>query len=284
MNKMKHSPGIRQKKSLGQVFLKVDWPGNRVVDELKKLGVVRVLEIGPGAGILTRTLVSGGFAITAVEKDSRFAGQLQENTAVARALCPQAKLDIVDADALHFDWLAWLDEKPAAASIVGNIPYHISTPLLMRGIECLRARQDDGGLGRARALLFMTQKEFAARVVAAPGTKDYGSLSVYAQLRTCPELLFSVPRGCFQPVPKVDSAVLLLTPRLDILPSHVLDLVEKVTRTAFMQRRKQLQNSLRQFIDNVAGDPPPLDLQRRADSLSPAEFVQLTKWLFKIAD
>lgn len=256
-----------QKRSLGQVFLKTDWPVQRMVERLSSLGVKRVIEIGPGNGILTRALLDAGINVTAVEKDDRFAARMSD---FAARLPDPRQLTIVNADILRYDWQEWIDRGGGRAAVTGNIPYNISSPILMRGLAHLRD---------LAALLFMTQLEFAARVAGRPNTKDYGSLSVFTQLRADATLEFNVPRSSFQPVPKVDSAVLLVQPKREALSDAVLQKAEAVTRAAFTQRRKKLRNSVRVFLDATGEEGCPIDLERRADSLTPREFVTLAEFL-----
>lgn len=258
-----------QKKSLGQVFLKTDWPVQRMVERLITLGVKRVLEIGPGNGILTRALLEAGIVVTAVEKDDRFAGRMSD---FAASLPDPKQLTVINSDILRYDWQEWIDLGGGRAAVVGNIPYNISSPILMRGMAHLQS---------VTALLFMTQLEFAARVVGRPNTKDYGSLSVFTQLRADATLEFNVPRSSFQPIPKVDSAVLLVQPKREALPEAVLLKAEAVTRAAFTQRRKKLRNSVRVFLDATGEEGCPIDLDRRADSLAPREFVTLAQFLVR---
>lgn len=259
-----------QKKSLGQVFLRTDWPVIRMVEKAKALKLERVLEIGPGNGILTRELLGAGLSVTAVEKDDRFAEKMAD---YARELADPSQLTVINEDILKFDWEAWLSQSKARTAVIGNIPYNISTPIMLRGLAHFNS---------LAALMFMTQLEFAARVAARHNTKDYGSLTVFAQLRAEVSLEFTVPRTCFQPVPKVDSAVLLLTPSRDRYPEDLLNHVESLTRHAFTQRRKKLRNSIRQFIEGIDEQAIPMDLDRRADSLSPGEFLELTKVIMSL--
>ena len=262
---------LRQKKSLGQVFLNTDWPVQRMIERLTELRVERTLEIGPGPGILTKALLAAGFRVTAVEKDDRFAERLKEN---AETLAPNQRqhLEIVNDDILSYDWQSWIARGGGRAAIVGNIPYNISTPILLRGINHM---QD------LTVMLFMTQLEFAARAIASPNSKDYGSLSVFLQLRADCHMEFKVPRTAFNPVPKVDSAVMSLIPKRERLPEKILQQAEQVTRTAFMQRRKKLRNSIRQMLDlHGTEEGCPIDLERRADALSPREFLDLAGFLF----
>jgi len=257
---MRQPEGLRQKKSLGQVFLKVDWPVERIVEQLKEAGAVRVLEIGPGGGVLTRPLLAAGFDVTAVEKDDRFAAQLKE--------AGHERLTIINEDILRFDLEGWLATSGAPTAIAGNIPYNISSPIVLKAVPFLP---------KVLCMTLMTQLEFAERVAAEPHTKDYGSLSVYVQLRAATSLDFEVPRDCFQPVPKVDSAVMTLKALAEAHPQALLDRTETITRAAFSQRRKKLRNGIRQFLVEAGADEKsfPIDLERRADTLTPSEFLQL---------
>lgn len=259
-----------QKKSLGQVFLRTDWPVVRMVEKAKALRIERVLEIGPGNGILTRELLNAGMQVTAVEKDDRFAEKMAD---YARELEDPSQLKVVNEDILKFDWEGWISQSKARTAVIGNIPYNISTPIMLRGLSHFSS---------LTAIMFMTQLEFAARVAARHNTKDFGSLTVFAQLRAEVSLEFTVPRACFQPVPKVDSAVMLLTPAREHYPEELLNQVESLTRLAFTQRRKKLRNSIKPFLDGIDEKSIPMDLERRADSLTPLEFLELTKAIYSL--
>lgn len=263
---------LAQKKSLGQVFLKVDWPVERMVSRLVDLGIRRVLEIGPGPGNLTQALLKAGMAVTAVEKDDRFAAQLANQAAYFPA-ASGASLAVVNTDVLRYDLGAWLSEDSAPSAVVGNIPYNISSPLLIKALA---------HLPELKAIMFMTQLEFARRVDAKEGNKDFGSLSVYAQLRAQISFEFEVERALFKPVPKVDSGVFLVTPRTNGFPVEVLKTTEHLCRAAFSQRRKMIRNSIRAFLDKKANpEACPIDLDRRADSISPEEYVTLALWVLE---
>lgn len=130
--------------------------------------------------------------------------------------------------------------------------------------------------------IFMVQLEFAQRVVAAPGGKDYGSLSVYCQLRAKCEFNFKVEKTCFTPIPKVDSAVMTLRSRHDEpAPGKLLQYTETICRVAFTQRRKKLRNSVKPFMRGRPDEDCPLDLNRRAETLSPEDFIKLAAFLFE---
>lgn len=259
-----HTP-IRQKKSLGQVFLKATWPLQRTVETLKDWGVTRVLEIGPGGGVLTRALLDGGFKVTAVEKDTRFAEQMHIS-----ALLSEGRLTIVNEDILKFDLGAWLDESKETTAVVGNIPYYISSPITLAVLPFL---------DRLAGVFLLVQLEFAERLAAKPGTKDYGSLSVFTQLRADVALAGRVDRTAFKPVPKVHSALVALRQRSEKLAPAVLDQTEKVTRVAFQMRRKKLRNAVGQFLEPEREASCPIDLNRRPDVLTPEEYVELARFL-----
>jgi len=257
---------LHQKKSLGQVFLQTTWPVERMVAKLVELGVEDALEIGPGPGILTKALLDAGMRVTAVEKDERFAARLAGVVGE-----PQAqRLTVISADILNFDLADWLRPLGDKVAVVGNIPYNISSPLVLHALQYL---------GRLRAILLMTQREFAERLASPSSSKNYGSLTVYAQLRAQVTIEFLVERTCFSPVPKVDSAVFLATARPDRLPDATLDKVERVTRTAFTQRRKKLRNAIKSLLADADAPGCPIDLERRPDHLTPEEYVALTEFL-----
>ena len=162
---------ITQKKSLGQVFLNTDWPVKKMVEQLVSFDIKRVIEIGPGNGILTMALAEAGIHVTAVEKDDRFAERLQGLVKDD----PRKLIDVENIDVTKFDLGAWIKRTGGAkCAVVGNIPYNISTPIIMWVLPELH---------HLEAAMFMVQLEFGQRVVSAPDTKDYGSLSVYCQLR-----------------------------------------------------------------------------------------------------
>jgi 16S rRNA (adenine1518-N6/adenine1519-N6)-dimethyltransferase len=268
---------IYQKKSLGQVFLNSDWPVVRMLEVLDDWNIERILEIGPGAGILTKGLLSRGWHVTAVEKDERFAEQLVANVvALEPSLAGTNKLTVRREDILRFDLETWLASSKAPTAIVGNIPYNISSPIVLKALPLLP---------KLTGVMLMTQLEFAERVAAKPNSKDYGSLSVFTQLRGKVNFEFEVGRDTFRPVPKVDSAVISIQALDALLPEAILKKTEMLTRAAFSQRRKKLRNSIRQFFEEgitAIETGSPVDLERRAETLSPDEFVALAKYV--IAD
>ena len=262
--------GLKQKRSLGQVFLKVAWPVDKVCERVKLWGATRVLEIGPGGGALTRGLLDAGFKVTAVEKDDRFAEKLED---YKRGYVSKGNesLDIVSQDILKFDLEAWLSESKELCAVVGNIPYNVSSPILMWVLPHLR---------KLKGVDFLVQLEFAQRLSANASTKSYGSLSVFSQLRAHVELECKVGRSCFQPIPKVDSALVTLRARSSQLDPKLLKAVEQITRLAFQQRRKKIRNSISQILTEDHLKDCPIDLERRPDSLRPADYVELAKFIY----
>jgi len=262
---------LKQKKSLGQVFLNTDWPVMRVIDSLRQWDVQRVLEIGPGPGILTKALLAEGFEVTAVERDDRFVEKLEDYFRIHQKDY-QGQLRVVGEDILKFDLGEWLGESRQGAAVVGNIPYNISTPILTWVLP---------HLGRLKGVEFLVQLEFAARLAGQVGTKAYGSLSVFTQLRAKVHLECKVDRACFRPIPKVDSALVVLQPKQSQLSDELLNKVELVTRASFTQRRKMLRNAIRQFLTEDLLVKCPFDLNRRPDTLRPEEYVTLAQFIYQ---
>lgn len=257
-----------QKKSLGQVFLREDWPCRKMVEQLRKHHVQDVIEIGPGPGILTKLLLEAGINVLAIEKDDRLVDRLLE---LKKQFTYPGKLEIVHLDVLKFNLSEWVEtHKSSKTAICGNIPYNISSPILMWLLPHLNQ------LGLAS---LMVQLEFGERVASSPSTKSYGSLTVYTQLRSKVQLDFKVPRTAFYPVPRVDSAVITMKPLQNQESSLILKKVEQLARKAFSQRRKKLSNSLSVFLKDSTSGQLPIDLSRRVDTVSPQEFVSLVKAL-----
>ncbi len=260
----------RQRKSLSQVFLKTDWPVLKVAEGVHEWGITRLLEIGPGGGILTRALMAKPWKLTAVEKDDRFADKLVEYFNLNKDLYP-GSIRIVNQDVLRFPLEDWLKESGESTAIVGNIPYAISSPIVMWLLP---------HIDRIKGAKLLVQLEFAQRLAGAAGTKDYGSLSVYTQLRAQVSIDCKVERSCFTPVPKVDSAIVTLKPRSQTLSEDLLLKVEKVCRACFTQRRKKLRNAIKAFVAEDRLESCPIDLNRRPDTLRPEEYVELAKWVY----
>ena len=227
--------GLDARKALGQNFLLDLNLTGRIARSAGDLGGVTVVEVGPGPGGLTRALLStGARQVVAVERDHRFVEALQDVVQAAGG-----RLAIVEADALEVDPVAL---APAPRAIVANLPYNVATPLLI------------GWLARIESFVSLTlmfQKEVADRLVAPPGGKAYGRLSVITQWRAEARVLFNLPARAFTPPPKVASSVVRLTPRAAPEPAEWAA-VERVTAAAFGQRRKMLRQSLKALGDAEA--------------------------------
>jgi 16S rRNA (adenine1518-N6/adenine1519-N6)-dimethyltransferase len=237
--------GVRAKKRLGQHFL-VD---GRIIDAIVAAAGIRpgerVLEVGPGAGTLTRALALAGARVHAIEID--------------RGLEPVLR-DVLGGLALEVTWGDALRVPlPEADKVVANLPYRITAPLLARLLE-------RGGWER---LVVMVQREVAERALAVPGTKAYGAFTLLVRYHVRPEPVCAVPRGAFLPPPQVDSSVLRLWPEPAPFPRAAFF---AVVRAAFAQRRKTLANALgRSPAVELAG----LDGRRRAETLTLDEFGRL---------
>ncbi len=260
--------GLVAKKSLGQNFLFDLNLAARIARAAEPLAGVTVLEIGPGPGGLSRALLAQGAPhVVAVERDERAIAALHE----IAALYP-GRLDIVAADALRFDPRPQLPAGPVR--IVANLPYNIATALLVGwlSIEPWPPWFDSAVL--------MFQREVAERIVAAPGSKSYGRLSVLVQWRCEARILFDVNPAAFVPPPKVTSSLVRLVPRAAPLPCE-LKLLERATQAAFGQRRKMLRQSLR----SLGMDAPSLiaaaglEPTARAEDVPVAGFVALARAL-----
>jgi 16S rRNA (adenine1518-N6/adenine1519-N6)-dimethyltransferase len=209
------------------------------------------VEIGPGRGALTERLIEHADRVVAIELDSK----------LAEHMCARwPAVDLVEANALDVDWSQW-----GAGVLTGNLPYYIATPIISRYLR------KPGLLSRA---VFLIQKEVAERITAKPGGREYGYFSVECQFLAETEYLFTVAPGAFRPPPKVDSAVIRLTPRSEPAVSDVDGFLAFVS-VCFRQKRKTLKNNLRELYD------PAPDILRRAEELSVGEFVDLYRSLGK---
>jgi len=260
--------GLVAKKSLGQNFLFDLNLASRIARAAGPLAGVTVVEIGPGPGGLTRALLALGAAqVIAVERDQRAIAALQE----IATLYPN-RLDIIAADALDFDPRPRLPAGPVR--IVANLPYNIATALLVNWL-CIEPWPP---WFDSAALMF--QREVAERIVAAPGTKSYGRLSVLVQWRCEARILFDVNAAAFVPPPKVTSSLIRIVPRPAPLPCERKQL-ERVSQAAFGQRRKMLRQSLRTLGVDAPGliAAAGLDPTARAEDISVAGFVALARAL-----
>lgn len=259
--------GLMAKKSLGQNFLLDGNITDKIIrlslneQKFKDLSTEQVVEIGPGPGGLTQAVLrQNPQKMTVIEMDERCLDILHE----IQGFYPQ--LDVIEGDALKFDFCA-KSERDGKFHIVSNLPYNISVVLLtgwLKHIECYKS------------MTLMFQKEVADRITAGIGTKDYGRISVMAQLQCDVVKLFDLPPTCFVPAPKIWSSVLLFKPKENPLDENVLAKVEKLTELAFGQRRKMIRQSLKSVPDlGIKAEKLGIDLTLRAENLSPQQYLGL---------
>ena len=249
---------VRPKKKLGQHFLTDLNIAEKIADLLEFENYQKVLEIGPGTGVLTQFLIPKTNALHLVEIDQESIQFLQTNYS-------SEEIHLIEADFLKLDLNSIFSSEPFA--IIGNFPYNISSQIVFKVLE-----------NRIQIPFFagMFQKEVAERICEPPGSKKYGILSVLSQLYYETEYLFTVPPTVFNPPPKVDSAVIRLTRKQNIDLDYDEALLKKVVKLSFQQRRKTLRNSLKtlNLPDNLREDSI-FDL--RPEKLSGDDFIHLTK-------
>jgi 16S rRNA (adenine1518-N6/adenine1519-N6)-dimethyltransferase len=236
--------GVRAKKRFGQNFLHDRRILTAIADSPGLTKDDWVLEIGPGTGDLTAELLERAGRVTAIEIDRDLVPRLRERFAA------DTHVELIEGDVMKQDLPALVQERqPEGRRLaVANIPYYITTPIVMALLDERRLKRD-GIQGRPLfdSLTVMVQKEVADRMAATPGTKDYGALSVICQYAAEVRKVLNVPRGAFKPAPKVESAVVELRPRLQeplVLADRAL--FWRVVAAIFTSRRKQLRNSLAQ--------------------------------------
>lgn len=257
--------GAKAHKALGQNFLTDDGVIDEIVAASVKDPEVPVVEIGPGLGVLTRILATEAQKVWAVELDRAKLGILQREL-------QGLPVEILNMDALKLDLREIWGEKKGV--LVGNLPYYITSPLIMHFLEQKESLQ---------SMIVMVQKEVADRLVAKPGGRDYGILSIATQLSAHPVKIIEVPPKAFLPAPKVTSAVV----RFDLRPYPGFRVQEKdffrVVKASFSQRRKTLVNSLsgglsvdKKIVSQILAQAG-IDEQRRAETLSIEEFQAVTE-------
>lgn len=257
--------GLAARKSLGQHFLCDINLTRAIVAKAGDLSGSVVFEVGPGPGGLTRALVeSVADTIVAIEKDERCVAALGDIVATA-----EGRLTIVAGDALRTDLLALIDaQDKRPRHVIANLPYNIGTELLIGWLKQMPAWQ---------SLTLMFQAEVVDRMTASPHNKAYGRLAVLSQFCCVAERVMDIPARAFTPPPKVDSAVVRLTPRPDRPADINLNSLERVTAHAFGQRRKMLRVSLKPLGGEALLDKAGIDPTWRAENLSVAQFETLAR-------
>ena len=250
----------RPRRRFGQNFLRDGAVIDRIAQAIAPEAGEHLVEIGPGRGALTEALVASGARLDAIELDRDLAPGLLASF----GLVPGFRLH--SADALEFDFAALADEGERLR-VVGNLPYNISTPLLFHLLAQAELIRD---------MHFMLQREVVKRLAAVPGSKDWGRLGIMAQYQCRVDQLFEVPPEAFQPPPKVQSAIVRLTP-YQTLPWPACDRasLRRVVQQAFAQRRKTLRNNLKGLIDGPALEALGVDPGARAETLELTQFIDI---------
>jgi len=255
-----HEYNIHPSKRLGQNFLIDQNIKNKIIESTSLSKEYTVLEIGPGLGALTQDLCNVAKRVIGVEKDARLYNFLIDNIAFGN-------LELINEDVLKYDILP-------EVTIVGNLPYYISTPILNHLID---------NKNSINSAYITVQSEVAERIVAKPGTKAYGSLSCYAQFYGKLEILFKIPRRAFFPIPEVDSCFLKIDFNKAIDSSINQELLFKIIRSSFEKRRKTILNSLSSsslFKSKEAAlsclKQASISPDRRPETVSLSEFARLS--------
>ncbi len=264
LRKVIASFGLSPKKNLGQNFLFDLNLTRRIARAAAPLEGYTIVEVGPGPGGLTRALLmEGATYIIAIERDQRAIAALDEISAAY-----PGKLQVILCDALAINWESVIK---APAKIVANLPYNIATPLLVGWLT------SGDWAPWFSSLTLMFQKEVAERIVAGPGSKNYGRLSVLCQHLCETRKLFDVNRSAFTPPPEVTSSIVKLVPRERPSPACPIPALERLTKAAFGQRRKMLRSSLKSLVENPGKllERADIDPQLRAEQLPVAHFARL---------
>jgi len=253
--------GLAARHSLGQHFLLDGNLTDRIVREAGNLSGRHVIEVGPGPGGLTRSLLaSEAVSVTAIELDRRAAGAVEELAGLTGG-----RLRVIEADALVVDLVSLV---PTPRQVIANLPYNVASPLLVLWLRQARSFE---------RLTLMFQQEVAERICAAPDTAAYGRLSVLTQWTCEARIVMRLPPEAFTPPPKVASAVVSLTPHTTQPDPAVFVRMEALTAAAFGQRRKMLRGSLKKLGGEALLSRAGIAAERRAETLSVQEFDRLVR-------
>jgi 16S rRNA (adenine1518-N6/adenine1519-N6)-dimethyltransferase len=257
---------IKAKRHLGQNFLQDE----SVISKIVRLAGVSsrdtVVEIGPGLGALTRHLLSATKDVNVIEFDKDIIPKLSEN-------CQQfGQIKIFNEDILKFDISKISSDNKI--KLLGNLPYNISSPILFRVVDFSDMIKDAH---------FMLQKEMVDRISAIPNNKSYGRLSVVMQYHFECSSIMQISPEAFFPKPKVDSSILRLKPRIDKPFLHDFDFFSQIVKQCFSQRRKTLNNNLKEILiqKNILPENLPIDVKLRAENLTVNDFVNLSNFIYK---
>ena len=257
-------PFHKARKRFGQNFLHDHGVIQRIIRSIHPKKGDSLVEIGPGQGAITEYLLDNAGELDVIELDKDLIPTLK----LRFGLNPGFRIH--QGDALKFDFASLQkDEQPLR--LVGNLPYNISTPLIFHLLEFQGLISD---------MHFMLQKEVVERLAAQPGDKHYGRLGIMAQYYCRVDYLFIVGPGCFKPAPKVDSAIVRLTPHTELPhPCKNVKLLERVVREAFQQRRKTMRNTLKKLISAEELETLGIDPTSRPERITLAQFVSIADYL-----
>ena len=254
-------PQHRPRKRFGQNFLTDSGIISRIAGAIHPQAGNHLVEIGPGQGALTETLVGSDCQLDVIELDRN----LIPGLLAAFSIYPGFRLH--SEDALKFDF-ASLVQGDERLRVVGNLPYNISTPLIFKLLENASIIHD---------MHFMLQLEVVKRLAAVPGNKNWGRLGIMTQYHCHVEHLFDVPPEAFNPAPKVQSAIVRLTPReKSPWPACDEETLRRIVQAAFAQRRKTLRNNLKGIIDTADLESLGIDPGARAETLKLTQFIEIS--------
>ncbi len=255
------------KKRFGQNFLHDDQIIADIVAAVDPQDGQHMVEIGPGRGALTLPLLQRSQRLDVIELDHDLVPLLQQK------LIEYEQLSIHQADALSFDYSTLVTENEKLR-IIGNLPYNITTPLLFHLLEQSSYIDD---------MCFMLQEEVVDRICAQPGSKTYGRLSIMVQYQCEAVKLFVVPAEAFEPIPKVESAIIYLRPRADFIGGAIpIKALNTIVLKAFSQRRKTIANTLKNMVSPGDLQADNIDLKQRPETISIEQYVAITRrWLAK---
>ena len=256
----------RARKRFGQNFLHDRGVINQIARAINAQPHQHVVEIGPGKGALTAELLLTGCQLDAVELDRDLVAILKD------CFSDREQFTLHSADALKFNY-SQLHKDSTDLRVVGNLPYNLSTPLIFKLLENSELISD---------MYFMLQLEVVNRLAAKPGSKAYGRLSVMAQYYCQVDNLFHVPSSAFSPAPKVESAVVRLSPYKQLPHSEVnTDTLQAVVRAAFSQRRKTLRNTMRDILSAEQLEGLDINPSARAETLELKQFIAIANHVSK---
>ncbi|NQZ31519.1 MAG: 16S rRNA (adenine(1518)-N(6)/adenine(1519)-N(6))-dimethyltransferase RsmA [Oceanospirillaceae bacterium] len=262
-----NNAGHKARKRFGQNFLQDQGVIRRIIRGVSPRPSDHMVEIGPGLGALTEVILDEAGALDAVELDRDLIPILR-----TKFFSYEDKFRIFEADAMKFDFSSLQqDERPLR--IIGNLPYNISTQLIFHLLQHTTCVQD---------MHFMLQKEVVDRLAAKPGDKLYGRLGIMAQYYCEIEPLFIVPPEAFDPIPKVDSAIVRLMPyKQKPHTAKSLSTLEKIVKTSFSMRRKTLRNNLKGIMTAEQLQALDIDPIRRPETLSLVEFIKISDFVYE---